>query len=168
MTKKMKKDTRKNTKKEQSVGAKFSAAVTRKVIQLLREDGKMSAGEIANVIGKSRNTVYSMAQGKPRLSAEDYGNLVRSGSLPSSVLAALQDISKKDVRQAVDDAGKFAKDLYEKGSKEGIRLSKVAIETGTGLSKVAAAKGSELSKNVAKVTGKCLKRLGEFIEALGG
>lgn len=154
-----KKNIRENTKKEQS--AKFSAAVTQKVIKLLREAGKMPAGEIANVIGKSRNIVYRMAQGKVRLSAEDYGKLVRSGSLPSSALIALRDISKKDVRQAVDYAGKFAKDLYEKGSKEGIRLSKVAAYKGIRLSKVAA-------KGAAKTTGEFLQALGEFIKALGG
>lgn len=132
-------------KKEKSL--KFSEAVTKKVIKLLREDGKMSVADIASAIGKSNKTVYKMAQGKSRLSAEAYGKL--ASSISSSLVVAIQNITMEDVKEVAGKAGELAKELCCKGSKAGTKLSRSAV------------------KKVVKTTGRLLQAAGEFIKALG-
>lgn len=128
----------------------FSASVTREVIRILRTDGKMPVTKIAEVIGKSNNTVYNMAQGKATLSADEYGKLVFSGSLPGSVLTALRNTTMEDVKKRVSQAGELAKKIYDSGSERGIGFSKAA------------------AKKAARTTGRILQAAGDFIKAFGG
>lgn len=129
--------------------AGFSASATKRVIGILRTDGKMPVTKIAEIIGKSNNTVYNMAQGKATLSADEYGKLVFSGSLPSSVIAVLRSITMEDVKKRLSLAGELAQKICAGGSERGIRFSKAA------------------AKKAARTTGRILQAAGEFIKALG-
>jgi len=131
--------------------ATFSKSATRKVIKLLRKEGKMSVAEVAKALGKSAATVYNMAAGRVCLSAQDYGKLLPeiSKSVSKSVVNAVEAITMDDVRRTAKKVQTRAKELSKTAAKKGVSASQ------------------EGAKFAAREVGAFLNAAGNLLKGLG-
>lgn len=116
---------------------KIGAKVTKKIIDLLKKDGRMTQAEIARIIGKSPSFIYRAGRGEATLSVKDVAKL--TGSVKEPVLHNLHDI---------------VQDIPNKIS----WLSKKLAATGK--------KATIAGKHARKKVGRYLMELGEYLESL--
>ncbi|MBN2589411.1 MAG: helix-turn-helix transcriptional regulator [Sedimentisphaerales bacterium] len=137
-TKKQKKEAKKNN---------MSHSVSQKVLQLLMDEGQMSADKIAKKIGRSKVFVNKVINGEATLSAEELGKLTKAvgSSLGSSLIKKISDITMDDVKEAAEKA-KSAAAKAVKGTPDFT---------------------SDVLKKALKEAGNVIQSAGSFLKGLG-
>ena len=142
---KVKKAAKKQEKAEKKNN--MSHSVSQKVVNLLLDEGHMSAEKIAKKIGKRKAFVDKVANGKATLSAEELGKLTKAvgSSIGSSLIKRISDITMDDVKEAAEKAKSVAAKAV-KGTPDFT---------------------SDVLRKALKETGNVIQSAGAFLKGLG-